>query len=206
MNAGASLLIAAGLSMFQTDAAIIGTALAAQQGKLHPTAALLGCFLGSAVGDVAWFLCGRYFGAWAMSRWPLVWLIRPQQVAVASRWLSRRGDLLLLGSRFMPAFCTAIQFAAGMLHTRPRRAIPLLLIAAVLNTLTVFGLAVWLGHEIEVYLAAYRKAAVGVVFGAGLLLLLVLHYVPGLIAGRAVGAAELEPVTENTSPTTPDQP
>ncbi len=203
MNAGASFLIASGLTFFQTDAAIIGTALAAQQGKLHMGAALAGCFFGGAVGDVVWFLCGRYLGKWALERRPVTWFVRPQQMAIASRWLSRRGDLLLVISRFLPGLCTAIQFMAGMLHARPRRAIPLLLTAAALNTFAVFSLAVWLGHGIETYLSAYRQAAVWIIVAAGLMLLVVLHFGPGLITSR-LAKDVVKPVAGLTNADSPE--
>lgn len=204
MSAISSLLMAASVSLFQTDAAIIGTALAAQQSKIHVGGALVGCILGSAVGDVAWFLCGRHLGKWAMTRRPFSWFVRPHQVQWASHWLTRRGDFVLLGSRFLPALCTAIQFAAGMLHTRPRRAIPLLLVAAVANTLVVFSLASWLGHEMETYLTAYRDWAVWIVAAAGAALLLVLHFGPGLLA-RPAAASPLADAASPSSESSPGQ-
>lgn len=198
MSAPASFFLATLFAFAHTDMASITLSLAAQHGKFHLPATFAGCFVGSAAADLAWFSVGRYLGAWALERPPLSWFNRRGQVELASRWLSQRGEYLLLLGRFMPALCTPMQFAAGMLHARPWRAVALLLASGAAHTTVVFGLAWWVGREIEAYFAAYQRAVLwGLVLAAAALLVL-LRVVPWIVTRlSALGVSSSSPNAES---------
>src|SRR5262249_54293229 len=108
-----SILLIAASTLVSEDLACIGAGVMVAQGRIDFLAAALACFLGILVGDVLLFLAGRYLGRPALSRAPMKWFIRADDVERSSAWFNRRGIVVIGISRFVPGMRLPTYFAAG---------------------------------------------------------------------------------------------
>jgi len=135
-------------TLISEDLTCIAAGLLIAQGQIGFGLGAFSCFLGIFIGDILLFLTGRYLGRPALSRAPLKWFVRMEDVNRSSDWFSQRGAVVIFASRFVPGARLPAYFAAGLLNTSLWRFSVYFLIAAAVWTPLVVGLALLLGGEV----------------------------------------------------------
>lgn len=133
----------------QDDAASIGSALLVLRGSIDLVPAFLGCYLGTAVGDLLTIAVGATMGRRLLA-WP--WLrrkINEDRLARVSHRLTHKGDAVVFLSRFLAGLRTALHLLIGMLHLQWSRIVPLVLMAGVLHVGAIFTIASVAGESME---------------------------------------------------------
>ncbi|MDY7095320.1 MAG: alpha/beta fold hydrolase [Acidobacteriota bacterium] len=152
-------LLLATATLISEDLTCIATGLMISAGRLGFFPGTLACITGIFVGDLMLYLAGRWLGRPALGRRPLRWLIDEDDVERGSRWFRRRGPLVILLSRFLPGTRLGTYFVAGLLHTRFWRFAGYFLLAVVLWTPALVGLAAWLGDDVHQLLERFGRGA-----------------------------------------------
>jgi len=166
------MMLIAASTLVSEDLTCIGAGVMVAQGRIDFFPAALACFLGIFAGDVLLFLAGRYLGRPALTRAPLKWLVRPEDVERSSRWFNRRGIVVIAASRFVPGMRLPTYFAAGLLNTNLFRFSIYFLLAAIVWTPLLVGLSSVLGAEVIKSALLARQNALVQVFVAGVALYL----------------------------------
>jgi len=131
------------------------------------------CAAAIAVGDMIPFLLGRVFGVRLLRlRW-LRYFINKRRLAMFDHWFRRRGDLVIVISRFMPGLRVVAFFTAGAMKMRWTR----FLFLDGLGILLIVPLMTWIGFRsagfIEEAFATVQKVERGLLWGGvGLALVL----------------------------------
>jgi len=176
---GFALVIMMGLIILATfiteDLACIAAGLLVAQGRIDFVPALVACFIGILVGDVLLFLAGRYIGRAALYRAPLRWFINDEHVEIASRWLDRRGPIVIGVSRFVPGARLPTYFTAGMLHTNLVMFGFYFLIAVAVWTPLLMTLSAYVGERAFTYFEFFQRHALVAVVVLALVVLFVAH-------------------------------
>ena len=126
-----------------------------------------------AVGDMIPFLLGRVFGVRLLRlRW-LRYFINKRRLAMFDHWFRRRGDLVIVISRFMPGLRVVAFFTAGAMKMRWTR----FLLLDGLGIVLIVPLMTWIGFSsagfIEEAFATVQKVERGILWGGvGLALVL----------------------------------
>ncbi len=132
------------------DAASIAAGLLVGAGHLSFLSAFLLCFSVIMVGDVTWFLLGRWPGHWMLRVPPVRWMLKEKDVNRAAGWFARYGLALVVMGRFLPGARTPVFFCAGaLLAGRPRRVIFCMACAAATWALLLIGLAALMGERLQ---------------------------------------------------------
>lgn len=123
------------------------------------------CAAAIAVGDMIPFLLGRIFGVRLLRvRW-LRYLITKQRLATFDHWFRRRGDLVIVISRFMPGLRVVAFFTAGAMKMRWTR----FLFLDGLGIVLIVPLMTWLGYRsagfIEEAFATVQQVENGLLWG-----------------------------------------
>jgi len=110
---------------------------------------MLACLVGTYLGDLGWFLLGRWTGSIAL-RWQFIngWMNDPK-VVQARELLERYGSYVIIVSRFLPGLRTPVQLAAGALYKDIPRACLYFLIAAGLYAPVLVGVVTVLGGQVD---------------------------------------------------------
>ena len=90
----------------------------AAQGKLHPALVILSGAFGSILGALPWYAAGRLLGLQRLlglserhGRWLTV---SPKEIERAESWFVRRGPVVLVVGRLVPALRSVIALPAGI--------------------------------------------------------------------------------------------
>jgi membrane protein DedA with SNARE-associated domain len=142
------MMLIAASTLVSEDLTCIGAGVMVAQGRIDFATAALACFLGIFIGDVLLFLAGRYLGRPVLSRAPLKWFVRREDVERSSAWFNRRGIVVIAASRFVPGMRLPTYFAAGLLNTNLIRFSIYFLLAAIVWTPLLVGLSSVLGAEV----------------------------------------------------------
>ncbi len=134
-------------TLVSEDLTCIVVGLLAGQGRLPFIAGVAACCAGIFIGDMLLFAAGRWFGRPALRHAPLKWLIRPEQVDASSRWLNRRGPVVIAISRFVPGLRLPTYFAAGVLRTSAWRFGIYFALAVAVWTPLLVGIAAVVGER-----------------------------------------------------------
>lgn len=118
------------------------------------------------VGDMIPFLLGRIFGVRLLRlRW-LRYFITKQRLATFDRWFRRRGDMVIVISRFLAGLRMVAFFTAGAMKMRWSR----FLFLDGLGIVLMVPLLVWLGFTsaglIEEMITTVQKVERGLLWGA----------------------------------------
>jgi len=152
-----TLLLAAAAAFAQEDLGAIGSGVAAARGVGIWWIALAGCFIGSYVADVLWYVMGRAGGRWALERAPLRWVMKREQIAQAERWFARRGLWTIVLCRFVPGASTPLQFATGALNTPWKIALGYFALATCAHVPLLFGAGYLVGELALKFLPLYHR-------------------------------------------------
>lgn len=157
------------LATFVTeDLTCIGAGLLVAQGKIAFVPATLACLAGIFTGDLLLFLGGRFAGR------PVRRFVPAEKLERASNWLSAKGMIVVLLSRFAPGLRLPTYVAAGLLKTRFWRFAVYFLFAAAIWTPLLVGAAAVLGAEI-LRTALARAGAAALAFPVMLALAVILR-------------------------------
>lgn len=169
----AGLILIALATLISEDLACIATGVLVAKGQLGFWPGTLACLVGIFVGDILLFLAGRLVGHSELGRRILSPIIPAPDLDRASTWLRERGAVVALLSRFTPGMRLPTYFAAGFLKTNARRFFLWFLIASILWTPLLVGLATIVGEK------APRSAVTTAGHGATLALALAGVYFAG---------------------------
>lgn len=140
------MMVLLGLATFVTeDLTCIGAGLLVARGGMEFWWATLACLLGIFVGDMLVYLAGRWFGRPALSRAPLKWCIKAEQVERGEGFFKRQGPALVFATRFVPGTRLPTYFASGMFRAPFWKFVGWFLLAAAVWTPCLVGLAVVIG-------------------------------------------------------------
>ncbi len=119
-----------------------------------------------AVGDLIPYALGRLFGVRLLRlRW-LRYLINKRRLATFDHWFRRRGDLVIVISRFMPGLRVVAFFTAGAMKMRWTR----FLLLDGLGIVLIVPLMTWLGFRsagfIEEAFETVQKVERGILWGS----------------------------------------
>ncbi|MGQ0552772.1 MAG: VTT domain-containing protein [Planctomycetota bacterium] len=131
------------------DLTTILAGLLVARDELSLTTALVGCTAGIWIGDGLLWLVGRTLGQRALKLPILRRMIQPWQLTRAQRWFKERGLRIVLVSRFLPGSRLPVFFAAGVLGAQAGWFLGWALLAALLWTPLLVGLAMVAAPQIE---------------------------------------------------------
>jgi membrane protein DedA with SNARE-associated domain len=134
-------------TLVSEDLTCIVVGLLVGQGRLPFGAGVAACCAGIFVGDMLLFASGRWLGRPALDHAPLKWLVRPDQVEQSSRWLNRRGPVVIAISRFVPGLRLPTYFAAGVLRTSAWKFGGYFALAVLIWTPLLVGVAALVGER-----------------------------------------------------------
>lgn len=166
------LAIIAG-TLLSEDLTCIAAGLLVSRRELALPIALLGCFIGILLGDLALWLVGRYVGASVLD-WPRVRKRLPaDRVEQLAEWFHRHGFKAVLAARFVPGTRFPVYLAAGALG---RRSTPFLwwaVVAGLLWTPLLVGLVAIFGAKLAGPLERlFEKSGLALVLASALIFLL----------------------------------
>ncbi len=186
--AGPALLVVIALIILATlvseDLTCIGVGLLISQGRLGFVPGALACVAGIYIGDILLFLLGRYLGRSAIERAPLRWFVKPSGIERASAWFRERGVQVIFLSRLMPGLRLPTYVAAGLLRTSFARFSFFFLVADLIWTPLLVGVAVWLGDAAFELLPIFERYSLPALLGLAALLLLLQRIVLPLFTHR----------------------
>ncbi|MEM0895656.1 MAG: alpha/beta fold hydrolase [Verrucomicrobiota bacterium] len=152
-------------TLVSEDIACVMAGVLAAQGFFSFGTALTGCFLGILAGDAGLYLIGRWFGAPAIAKPPLKWLITPRQVKTSARFFDRYGPFIIIATRWLPGLRVPAYVTAGLLQRGFFWFMGWMVIGAALWTPVLVGLSMLLGESILVWVRKFENYAVLVLFG-----------------------------------------
>ncbi len=149
MVLAAVMVMLAAATLVSEDLTCFSAGLLVSQGRIGFLWASLACFIGIFIGDVGLYLLGRLLGRTALGRAPLRWIVSEERVERARRWFESRGPLVIFLSRFMPGLRLPTYVAAGVVRTSLVTFSLWFMLAGLLWTPMLVGLAAWLGTRAE---------------------------------------------------------
>jgi membrane protein DedA with SNARE-associated domain len=164
-------------TLISEDLACISAGLIASKGIIGLFPAIMASFLGIFIGDILLYLAGRYIGQPALTRVPLKWVIKEEDVSKATRWFSAKGPAIIISSRFLPGSRLPTYFSAGMLGTGFWRFTIYFSMAAALWTPLLVGLSSLVGNQVFVYYDRVKNYGIFIVVATVLLIWLSLKLV-----------------------------
>lgn len=178
------LVLLAGATLISEDLTCITAGLMIARGSIGFVAGTAACFVGIFVGDLLVFLAGRTLGRAMVGRAPLRWFLSADRVAVASRWVERKGAGLVFLTRFLPGTRLPSYFAAGMLRTSVARFTLYFFIACLVWTPLLVGFAAAFGEVSQQLLGIFRQRMELYLLVTGLAVFLLLKLVIPLSTWR----------------------
>jgi pimeloyl-ACP methyl ester carboxylesterase/membrane protein DedA with SNARE-associated domain len=171
-------------TLVSEDLTCVSAGLLVANGRIGFVAAVAACFAGIYIGDLLLYLAGRWVGRPALQRAPLRWLISPEKVEQSSQWFRRRGPVVILLSRFIPGTRLPTYFGAGVLHTSFVWFSLYFLVAVLLWTPLLVGLAMVVGGQVLEWLRFAEGRLPWVLLGTALGILLTVKLVVPLMTFR----------------------
>ncbi len=185
-------------TLVSEDLAAIGAGVLAANGQLSLSVAIAASFFGIYVGDLLLFLLGRWFGAKALRRAPVRWLVSEASVIRAADWFEKRGAIAILLSRFTPSFRLPTYVSAGMFGMSFLKFAVVSGIAVAIWTPILVVAAAWLGDETITRLFLESQGAIWKIFLSFLGLYFLIKFIFRLTTwkGRRLFIGKLKRVTE----------
>ena len=189
------------MALLQEDIACIGAGMLVADGRWSLAPVVIGCGIGTAVGDFLWILAGLVLGPPALGRPPFRWFIKDHHIERSRYWIGQRAGRLIFVSRFLPGFRTPAHLALGMSRIDMRRVLPYIVLSALLYVGLLATVATALGTTAQEYLAVEQVPVPLLLFGLAIAFWLTVKLVQRLVGARAWAVFERrEPRPEsNTS-------
>ena len=169
-------------TLISEDLTCIGAGLMAAKGTIGFIPAVAGSFLGIFFGDILLFLAGKHLGRPALGYPPLKWIIKDEDISRTSRWFTDKGPIIITASRFLPGSRLPTYFGAGMLGTSFWLFSFYFLIAALIWTPLLVGLAAAVGSQMLVYYDRYKHYGIMILIGTIVALWLLIKLVVPLFS------------------------
>lgn len=145
ITSAVTLLFLALATFLSEDLACITAGVLVAEGRLALLPAILACFAGIFLGDLALYVAGRWFGRAALRLPPLRWMIGERHLERAGNWIARNGAAMVFISRFTPGARLPTYFTAGVLRTPLRKFLWYFLLAALVWTPLLVGVSAGIG-------------------------------------------------------------
>ncbi|MDA1267449.1 MAG: VTT domain-containing protein, partial [Planctomycetota bacterium] len=168
-----AMIMLAGATFLSEDLTCFSAGLLVSQGRIEFIWATLACFLGIFIGDVGLYLLGRWLGRPALKRAPLKWFVTEEKVEQARHWFESRGALVIFLSRFMPGLRLPTYVAAGVVRTSLPVFAFWFVLAGMIWTPALVGIAGWIGTEAQDSLDLFGEYALWGVLGLLVFLVLI---------------------------------
>jgi pimeloyl-ACP methyl ester carboxylesterase/membrane protein DedA with SNARE-associated domain len=178
------MLLIAFATLISEDLACIGAGLLTARGVIGLLPAVGGAFSGIVGGDLLLFAAGRFLGRPALTRRPLKWFLKPEDIENSSHWFSARGPAIILASRFIPGSRLPTFFSAGMLGHRMGPFIFYFCLAAALWTPALVGLSAIVGQKLLSYYHLIQAYTIWAVLGLAILIWASINSIPPLFTNR----------------------
>ncbi len=178
------LLLVAAATFVSEDLACIAVGLLVAQGRVSFLPGCFAAFSGIFAGDVSLYLAGRFLGRPALKRAPLRWFIHPDAIERAKAWFVQRGARVIFASRFVPGLRLPTYFAAGAVHAGLFTFCFYFILAGILWTPLLVGLAAWIGAEAVRSVAIFEHLALPALLACAALLLVVQRLIMPLFSWR----------------------
>lgn len=146
-------------SFVSEDLSCIAAGILASQGVIDFWSATIASLLGIFLGDVGLYALGRWLGHPSLSRAPMKWFLKEQDLEAAEQWFLKRGPALILLTRFIPGSRLPTYFGAGVLRAPFGQFVFYLMLAAVLWTPLLVGLSMIMGQTFLDFFARFEKWA-----------------------------------------------
>lgn len=166
------------------DLATVAAGLLVSQGVLPFWAALLICFFGIVVGDTALYFFGRFAGIGLLRKRPFSWILKEQNVLDAEEWFQKRGLIVVVISRFVPATRLPVYVSTGILGVPPLKFISVLSLAALIWTPLIVGLTTLLGKPLLAIIETYEQWALPILIVFFLVITLLFKCIFPLVTRR----------------------
>jgi len=154
------MLAIAAATLVSEDLTCIGAGLLVARGAINFIPATLACFLGIYFGDLLLYWAGRVFGRAAIRHVPLKWFVSADDLQRGTAWFNQRGAKIILLSRFLPGSRLPTYFTAGVLHTKFWSFSLFFLLACLIWTPLLVGVAMLVGEKAFVLMTTYKKYAI----------------------------------------------
>jgi len=151
-------LLAAFATFILEDPTTVGCGLLVADGKMAFATAMIGVWVGIAVGDVGLYGLGRLLGPRVIGRGPLT----ATRYRRASSWFERNLVLAVVVSRFVPGMRLPTYVSAGVLRASLGRFVAAAVAASLVWTFLLLELTVFLGEKIFPLLGNLRWPMTGV--------------------------------------------
>lgn len=148
------------------DLACVTAGVLVARGDLSFTAALVGCFLGIVLGDVALMFAGRLLARRALGSHVVRRFVSEGAVARASAWMTDRGPRVIALSRFVPGTRLATYVAAGALGIPTRVFLACVTVTAIVWVPAIVSAAAFAGAA-AVESGLSSLATIALVVGGG---------------------------------------
>jgi membrane protein DedA with SNARE-associated domain len=182
------LLIAA--TFVSEDLTCITAGLLIQRGQVEPIPAIVGCFIGTYLGDMSLWVIGAIVGP-HIQRWP--WLARRlphDKLDQFRNWLNRNGAAAIMISRLTPGARVPLYLASGMLGMSLAAFALWTFIACMIWTPSLVLVSAWLGEQIIEPLERWLGSAGWAIAAAAVLVTIGFHL--ALSLSHPLGRARLK--------------
>lgn len=179
------MALIAAATLVSEDLACLGAGTLVARGAIGLLPATSACFFGIVGGDLLLFLAGRCLGRKALALPPLKWVLPAERVRAASQWVTRRGAIVVLLSRFLPGTRLPVYFAAGMLGTSLPVFAFWFVAAALLWTPLLVGASMHFGSQ--ALMPLFGRGALGIVASLFMLATFVIAWRAAVLASSHHG-------------------
>lgn len=168
-----------GATFILEDAATIGAALLAADGRIAPELAVSALFIGIALGDLGLYWLGRYAATHRRAR---KWIEGKRGQDIAD-WAQRRTWSMVFASRFVPGMRLPTYVGAGFLKAPFFQFTMAVLAATALWTIVLFSVVFFLGEHVLNELGPWKWAV-------GVALILIIFLVERHIASKTKASSK----------------
>ncbi len=166
------VLVGCGIGFpFNSDLTLISASVLAALGYFKLPFLIPIAFLGLLSGDTINFFVARKYGPRILTRAPFRWILSPEKVSSAEKFLEENGTRFLFCVRFLPLIRTALFFTAGSLQVKPKTFYLLNGVATIIYLSILMNLAFYAGENIDSLVSTFKHFQF---FLLGSLILLVL--------------------------------
>jgi len=141
------------------DFTCIAGGVLASRGVISFGLAVMACFLGIFIGDIALYVAGYCWGRPALRRRPLRWFLSERAVLRFEHWFHRRGAVIIVLARFVPGTRLPAYFTAGVTKIPLRKFLGYFVVAAGIWTPILVGLAFTLGDRFMQFFESFEGYA-----------------------------------------------
>lgn len=141
-----TLLAIALATLASEDLACIAAGLLVARGLISLPHGIAAAFVGIWIGDMALYAAGRYGGIHIIRCRPICWLISKQSIENARSFLTRKGAVAILISRFTPGLRLPLYVASGIVKVPCLKIAAWFFFAGILWSIPVVSLTAYFGQ------------------------------------------------------------